>query len=270
MMPVKKEAPGRRYVQIDVEVPGTPEQVWQAIATGAGISSWFAPTDVEERDGGAIAFHLGPAMDSRATITAWEPSRRLAYEERDWAANAPPLASEFTIHARAGGTCTLRVVHSLFASSDEWDDQLESIESGWPSFFEVLRLYVGHFSGQPCSSIRITGTGAGTEAEAWDVLTRGLGLAGATPGQRPGPSSAGAPPFDGVVRRIGQSKHLEMLVVLERPTTGAALFGVYTWDKRVIVAISLYLYGPQAAEVMTREEPLWRDWLEHAFLPVPS
>jgi hypothetical protein len=41
-------------------------------------------------------------------------------------------------------------------------------------------------------------------------------------------------------------------------------------DKRVIVAISLYLYGPQAAEVLTREEPLWRDWLEQTFLPVPS
>jgi len=40
-MSVKIEASGRRSVQVEVEVPGTPEQVWQAIATGPGISSWF-------------------------------------------------------------------------------------------------------------------------------------------------------------------------------------------------------------------------------------
>ena len=44
-MPVKKDSSGRRYVQAEVEVPGTPEQVWQAIATGPGISSWFVPTE---------------------------------------------------------------------------------------------------------------------------------------------------------------------------------------------------------------------------------
>ena len=36
-MSVKKEASGRRSVQIEVEVPGTPEEVWEAIATGPGI-----------------------------------------------------------------------------------------------------------------------------------------------------------------------------------------------------------------------------------------
>ena len=42
-MSVKKEPSGRRSIQVEVEVPGTPEEVWQAIATGPGISSWFVP-----------------------------------------------------------------------------------------------------------------------------------------------------------------------------------------------------------------------------------
>jgi uncharacterized protein YndB with AHSA1/START domain len=50
-MSVKKEASGRRSVQVEVEVPGTAEEVWQAIATGPGISSWFVPGEFEERDG---------------------------------------------------------------------------------------------------------------------------------------------------------------------------------------------------------------------------
>jgi hypothetical protein len=43
-MSVKIDPSGRRSVQVEVEVPGTPEQVWQAIATGPGVSSWFVPT----------------------------------------------------------------------------------------------------------------------------------------------------------------------------------------------------------------------------------
>jgi hypothetical protein len=42
-MSVKKEASGRRSVELEIEVPGTPEEVWQAIATAPGISSWKVP-----------------------------------------------------------------------------------------------------------------------------------------------------------------------------------------------------------------------------------
>ncbi len=42
-MPVKIDDSGMRSVQAEVEVPGTPEEVWQAIATGPGVSAWFVP-----------------------------------------------------------------------------------------------------------------------------------------------------------------------------------------------------------------------------------
>ena len=57
-MPVKKDETGRRYVEAEVEVPGTPEEVWQAIATGPGVTSWFVPTRVEERVGGGASFRV--------------------------------------------------------------------------------------------------------------------------------------------------------------------------------------------------------------------
>ena len=41
-----------RTIEHEIEVSGTPEQVWQAIATGQGITAWFVPTKVEERAGG--------------------------------------------------------------------------------------------------------------------------------------------------------------------------------------------------------------------------
>src|ERR1700722_7309777 len=55
IMSVKKEASGRRSIKVEVGVPGTPEEVWQAIATGPGISAWFTPAKFEERDGKPVA-----------------------------------------------------------------------------------------------------------------------------------------------------------------------------------------------------------------------
>lgn len=141
-MSVKIEASGRRSIQVEVEVPGDPEKVWQAIATGPGVSAWFVPTEIEEREGGAIVSHFGPGMESRATATAWEPPHRFAAESLDLGPKAPPLATEWTVEALSGGSCRVRVVHSLVASSADWDDQLTSIESGWPKFFRELRSYL--------------------------------------------------------------------------------------------------------------------------------
>jgi hypothetical protein len=52
---VKKEANGRRSLPVEFEVPGTPEEIGQAIATGRGISSWMTPAELEERDGKPVA-----------------------------------------------------------------------------------------------------------------------------------------------------------------------------------------------------------------------
>ena len=81
-MSVKVEANGRRSVEVEFEVPGTPEEVWQALATGPGISSWFVPTDIDERDGKPVAvnYHFGPGMEIRSVVTAYDAPRTFAQE----------------------------------------------------------------------------------------------------------------------------------------------------------------------------------------------
>ena len=54
-MPVNKENDGRRSVQVEVEVPGTPEQVWRAIATAEGIRKI---AEAIEKPGGEKAVNL--------------------------------------------------------------------------------------------------------------------------------------------------------------------------------------------------------------------
>lgn len=182
-MSVKKEPSGRRSVQVEIEVPGTPEQVWQAIASGPGISSWFVPTQLDGRVGGALALDFGGGMVTSATITEWQPPRRFVAEDRSWLQGGPPVATEWIVEARSGGTCTVRVVHSLFASTDEWDGQLEGTEHGWPGYFRVLRHYLQHHAGEPSASFVLMAPCADAAAPTWAKFAQALGVAAPRTGQ---------------------------------------------------------------------------------------
>src|SRR5690606_5036984 len=142
----------------------------QAMATGPGNTAWFTKTTVDERVGGEIFFDFGPDGQSKGEITICDPPHRFAYVERQWLEGAPAVATETTITGRtgrAGNQCVVRMVHSLEASSDEWDHHLEGFESGWSVFFEVLRLYLTHFAGQPAAAERVVETCTGDDLAAW-------------------------------------------------------------------------------------------------------
>ena len=105
-----------RTVDLEVAVPGTPEQVWAAIATGPGISSWLHPTRVDEHVGGAFGFDMGgSAEDAHAapqgTVTGYDAPTRFA-TEASWSAagETTTLATEWLVAARDEGSCTVRMV----------------------------------------------------------------------------------------------------------------------------------------------------------------
>ena len=204
-MTVKRSASDRRSIELEVEVPGTPEEVWQAIATGPGISGWFFPAEVEERRGGTRRLaHGARAWTPRAPSTAWEPPRRLALEEPARLAPRRPRRSPPSGRSNPapGGTCVVRLVHSLFADTGDWDGELEGIEANWPGFFGILQLYLRHFRGQRAASIRVTGSASGTERDARTALLDALGIANAAVGRPWRTPADGTPPLSGTVERI--------------------------------------------------------------------
>jgi len=260
-MTVKKEASGRRSVQVEVEVPGTPEEVWQAIATGPGISSWFVPTKFEERDGKPVAVEatFGPGIVSRSAVTAWEPPRRFAAQGKGWG-GSPPIATEWNVEARAGGGCLVRVVHSLFADTDDWDGQLESTESGWPGFFRTLRIYLTYFRGQRSALMQFVVPVAGTEAQTWETLMTAWQLEGVSAGQR-WKAPAGVPPLVGVAEYVSRSP-FDALVRLDEPGPGVAALGVFGMGGQTMVALSFYHYGDHAEQTAACETPAWQAWIQ--------
>lgn len=264
-MSLRKEPSGRRSVQVEVEVPGTPEQVWEAIATGPGVSSWFVPTEI--RGDGTVVANFGPGMDSVSKVTAWEPPHRFAAESGDLGPESPSLATEWIVEARSGDTCIVRVVHSLFAATDDWDNRLESFEYGWPAFFRILRLYLAHFAGRPCSAFQLMGGGSGTAPEAWAALTAALGIGAPAAGERV--ETAGAPVLRGVAESVGLPEYPEMLLRLEAPAPGIGHLFALPMGGQTYLPMRVYLYGDQAASVAPREEAAWQAWFAERF-PMPS
>jgi len=269
-MSVKLEANGRRSVEVEFELPGTPEAVWQALATGPGISSWFVPTDIEERDGKPVAvnYHFGPGMEIRSVVTGYDAPRSFSQEGEGMTPGSPPIATEWHIQARAGGVCIVRFVHSLFASTDDWDDQLESAAGGWAGFINILRIYLAHFSGQRSAIMQVTTPIASTEAEAWETLTAALGVKGSSVGQR-WTTPAGVSPLGGVVELLTENPY-DALLRLDKPGPGIAALGAVTYPSgHSVVAMNLYMYGDKAAETVARETPLWEAWFQEHF-PMPA
>jgi uncharacterized protein YndB with AHSA1/START domain len=245
----------RKHV-VELEVPGTPEHVWEAIATGPGITAWFVPSDVEEREGGEVAFRLGtaPEMESRGSITAYEPPSRFAYIER-W--DDVEFATEFLVEARGGGTCIVRIVSSGFGEGEEWDRQIESLDRGWRAFLDNLRIYLERFAGAPCAQVVADIRRPGDEpADAVRSLRAALGLpAKVAVGEDVSSGGDGAPAFSGVVERATPEE------IAIRVDDGVVVVSAFSWEDETTLRLQAYLYGEDAAARAARLEPAWSRWL---------
>ena len=253
-----------RHIETEIEVPGTPEQVWEAIATGPGITAWFVPTDVDERVGGTITQHHGEGLDFEGEITAWEAPRRFAYAmdfQPTEAASRERIAAEFLVEARSGGTCLVRVVNSGYGSGPDWDRMMESTRAGWPSVLDNLRLYLTHFPGERGASFAASGLSSQSREQAWASLTDALGVREARVGDRVS-TPPGAPTLAGVVVRAGDA---ELGLRLDQPGSGIAGLGAGGPGEEVHAFVRAYLYGDDAPTLAARAEAEWRAWLGERF-----
>lgn len=268
-MSVKKEPSGRRSVQVEIEVPGTPEEVWKAIASGPGISSWFVPTTSEERAGGQVVSTFGPGMDCPATIAEWDAPHRFVAEGTMGPPDSPRVATEWIVEARAGGTCVVRVVHSLFATTDDWDNQLDGLEQGWPTYFRILKAYLAHFRGMACSAMHFVAFSTDAEAAAWAKAGGELGLLNRSLGERWRPPPQ-FPQLAGVVDALGHGMHANtVLLRLDEPAPGSAYLGAFSCGGMVMVCMSVYLYGDRASAAVERDRGAWQAWFDERF-PMPQ
>ncbi|MDS0136738.1 MULTISPECIES: SRPBCC domain-containing protein [unclassified Amycolatopsis] len=226
------------------EVGATPEQVWEAIATGPGIDSWFmGRNEVEGGSGGTIRGAFG-AYRPEFRISEWDPAEKLAYGS-DTAPDGRRIAYEFLIEGRGGGSTVLRCVTSGFLPGDDWEDEFEAMTAGGDLFFRTLVEYVTHFVGRKATPVTAFGPPVADWDEAWTRLGAELGLP--------------ARPSEGDRVRLGGGG---VVYAVNDQTVGIrtpdAMFRFVRGFQGAMVACH-HLFAPGAdADV---EEKTWGDWL---------
>lgn len=254
-------------IELTYELPGTPEQVWDAIATARGISAWFLPTEMDEREGGAVLFHMGED-DSPGTVTGWEPPGRFAYVEPDWSDLAKyetgpvtPLATEFLVEAQSGGTCVVRVVSSAFGTGADWEQEFfDEMEKGWKPFFEHLRVYLTYFPGQSATTLSADADVPGDAVTVAGAMRQALGVDKDT-------TEVDVRGLTGHVEAVGDQ---QVLVRLSGAVAGYVSFSTYDKGDGVTSAqVAGYLFSDGAAAYVEREQPGWKSWLDNLG-PVPG
>jgi uncharacterized protein YndB with AHSA1/START domain len=236
----------------EVELPATPEQVWEAVATGEGNEAWLFPNEpIEQR--------VGATTPSGTTVTACDPPRHFAVQTgekgSDWF-----NAVEFTIEARAGGTTTLRYVHSgVF--TDDWDNQFDAVSQHTDFYLHTLGQYLEHFNGRRATFVGdvpggITGPDASAGADGFDVLKRALSVDGAAEGDAVRVEPDGLEPLDGVVDYVRPS-------FLGIRTSD----GLYRFFGRNAfggpVGMVVHAFGDSVDADATKK--VWQDWLNRVY-----
>ena len=250
-----------RSLEIEVQVPGTAEEVWRAIATGPGISSWYVPHQVEEREGGAAvaSFGPGPEMQIAGRVAVWDPPKRILFDKGEPDGDEDPgLAFDWRVEPHNDGTCTVRLINTGFGTGEMWDGQYEGMKEGWKLFFFNLKLHMENFAGQSATAILPMAMWEGIQAEVWSKLTTDLGIDPAPSVGDRVETSGDAPRLAGTVV---QADSWRMALLLDEPAEGTAFLAAEGDGPYVGVSVWSYLYGDAGAEAAATAEPAWSEWL---------
>jgi uncharacterized protein YndB with AHSA1/START domain len=241
----------------EITLDATPEQVWEAIATGPGIDGWFmGRNQVEPREGGRASMTIGE-YTSQAVVTAWEPPRRFA-DRAGSPGEAGFMAFEWLIEGRDDGTCVLRLVQSGVLG-DDWEAEYDALGTGWDMYLHQLGQYLERFRGRPVAPVTLMHPGTGDADRSWSLLVAGLGLEGpVTEGDKVRLTPEGLDPVDGVV------DYLSPVAIGVRGDDALYRFA-RGHDGSVGVGHHLYGGGVDQEEA----ERAWQGWLTRLF-PTPG
>ncbi|MEH1166293.1 SRPBCC domain-containing protein [Micromonospora sp. CPCC 205539] len=242
----------------DIELAATPEQVWEAIATGPGIDSWFmGRNEVEPGEGGRTRMTIAGHTEE-ATVTGWEPGKRFGYGTQP-GPDGTFLAFEYLIEGRAQGGTVLRLVQSGVLG-DNWETEYEAMQVGWDMYIRTLAAYLAHFPGRTATPVTAFRPGAGAPDQVWAAVTDAFGISGpVVEGQPARITVDGLPPIEGVV-------DLAALPTYFGVRTDDALYRFLHSgsDRGDALVVGHHLFAADADPAAT--ERAWQTWLSE--LPV--
>lgn len=164
---------GHEFEGVDeIEVPASVEDVWDAIATGPGIDSWFMGRN--EVANGQVKMAFGGYQPTHE-ITAWDPPHHFK-QDSGKAPDGRFIAYEFLIEGREHSSTVLRMVTSGFLPGDDWADEFEAMQLGGALFVSTLREYLHHFAGRTARPLTVFGPMISDWDEAWKKLDEAIAV----------------------------------------------------------------------------------------------
>ena len=243
-----------RHVVCSVPLPVTPEVVWDAVATGEGISSWFVPCALEPQVGGRIVQFADPGAPDPTTgpeaaaeamltatvgeITVYSPPSgsvpgEFTFAERDWMGEGvpvPPWETSCTVASDGEGGTVLTLRSGFDSGGQLAEESVDGSVSGWAQSLTVLAHRLTHRPADGVVTVdAATDPVASSVPELWSrVIGRLVApAAGAGGAQGHGPQGAGTAGDTGAVARSGEvggivasSSLASTLIVLSAPVDG--------------------------------------------------
>ena len=229
-------------IRREVELPATPEEVWEAVTTSEGNAAW-----------------LFPGLADPSDIRLSEPPHRFTIHtegEDGWFNSI-----EDVIEARDGSTTVLRYVHSgIF--TDDWDNQYDAAGRHTDFYLHTLGEYLRHFKGRTATYVGggpggLEGPESSATPGSLDVVKRALGLdRGASVGDEVSFDVEGLGTQEGVVDYVD-----EHFLGIRTGDAMYRFFGRGAWG--MPTGMSAHLFGADAGE--QRQTQAWSAWLQKAF-----
>lgn len=248
---------GREYeLSEELELPCTPDQVWEAIATGPGMDAWFlGHNEISPGLGGIVRSDFAGGVIPASIVAAWEPGKRLA-SSTEKAPDGRFLAHERLIAARGDGSSVLRIVTSGFLPGDDWEAEFEAMRAGECVFRSSLVEYLTHFAGRKATPLTVFGPAITDWPAAWTTLDGVLGLETVERGARVRLDVPGVPPIDGVLFSSNdQSRSIRTPDAMYRFIQG--LFGP--------MVLSHIAFSHHDDPEVQPPEPEWQAWVDHLY-----
>jgi uncharacterized protein YndB with AHSA1/START domain len=160
-VPERKEAPETRTIEAEIELDAPLDVVWKALTDAEELTHWFPlEARVKPGPGGNLWMSWGKDFEGASRIEIWDPphrfktgteisldSMKVVDPGESGSGKTQMIAVDYRLEGK-GGKTVLRLVHSGFGTSSEWDEEYDSVSRGWPFELWGLRHYLQHHRGK--------------------------------------------------------------------------------------------------------------------------
>ena len=169
-----------RDIELSVELDASPDDVFRAVTEGTELAKWLAPearsTPPEGDKKARIWISWGEGMSAEKEVEIYDRPKHVRHPSGKNAETKAELYGDWLIEARAGGTTTLRLVHSGFSVGADWDNDFDSHERGWKLMLENLRHYFARHRHEPAVHKAFMSKADSSRPSLWASLLGKLGM----------------------------------------------------------------------------------------------